>query len=161
VSDIDGLKIFKFYEHPKIREQIEVMKTEFMRYQALADSIKSFEERKHSKGKDTFDLSDWWKSNSATLPGFTYVLCAVLTNSPNSCPSERLCSIFHASYNEDLAISLSLHRHPFVCVLFSSRFTCYNNKRYKRIRRGHTPTTLNYRCSHSLTNDPCSSIVSR
>ena len=39
VSDIDGLKIFKFYEHPKIRAQIEVMKTEFMRYQALADSI--------------------------------------------------------------------------------------------------------------------------
>ncbi len=25
-----------------------------------------------------------------------------------------------------LAISLSLHRHPFVCFLFSSRFTCYN-----------------------------------
>ena len=101
VSDIDGLKIFKFYEHPKIRAQIEVMKTEFMRYQALADSIKSFEERKDSKGKDTFDLSDWWKSNSATLPGFTYVLRAVLTNSPNSCPPERLFSIFNASYNDD------------------------------------------------------------
>ena len=25
-----------------------------------------------------------------------------------------------------LAISLSLHRHSFVCILFSSRFTCYN-----------------------------------
>ena len=25
-SDIDGLKIFKFYEHPEIRPQIEVMK---------------------------------------------------------------------------------------------------------------------------------------
>ena len=101
VSDIDGLKIFKFYEHPKIRAQIEVMKTEFMRYQALADSIKSFEERKDSKGKDTFDLSDWWKSNSATLPGLAYVLRAVLTNSPNSCPPERLFSIFNASYNDD------------------------------------------------------------
>jgi hypothetical protein len=89
VSDIDGLKIFKFYEHPKIRAQIEVMKTEFIRYQALADSIKSFEERKDRKGKDTFDLSDWWKSNSGTLPGFTYVLRGVLTNSPNSCPHER------------------------------------------------------------------------
>ena len=55
------------------------MKTEFMRYQALADSIKSFEERKDSKGKDTFDLSDWCKSNCATLPGFAYVLRAVLT----------------------------------------------------------------------------------
>ena len=25
-----------------------------------------------------------------------------------------------------LAISLSLHRHPFVSILFISRFTCYN-----------------------------------
>ena len=47
--------------------QIEVMKPEVMKYQALADSIQSFEERKDSKGKDTFDLSDWWKSNCATL----------------------------------------------------------------------------------------------
>ena len=30
-SDIDGLKIFKFYEHSDIRAQIEVMRTEFMR----------------------------------------------------------------------------------------------------------------------------------
>ena len=82
-SDIDGLKIFKFYEHPEIRPQIEVMKTEVMKYQALAVSIKSFEERKDSKGKDKFDLSDWWKSNCETLPGFAYVLRAVLTNSPN------------------------------------------------------------------------------
>ena len=27
---------------------------------AVPDSITSFEERKDSKGKDTFDLSDWW-----------------------------------------------------------------------------------------------------
>ncbi len=100
-SDIDGLKIFKFYEHPEIRVEIQVMKTEVMKYQALADSIKSFEERKDSKGKDTFVLSDWWKSNCATLPGFTYVLRAVLTNSPNSCPSERLFSIFNATYGDD------------------------------------------------------------
>ena len=61
VSDIDGLKIFKLYEPVEIRTQIEVMKTEVMKYQALAESIQSFEERKDIKGKDTFDLSDWWK----------------------------------------------------------------------------------------------------
>ena len=77
------------------------MKTEFMKYQTLADSIKSFEQRKDSKAKDTFDLSDWWKSNCATLPAFAYVLRAVLTNSPNSCPSERLFSIFNATYHDD------------------------------------------------------------
>jgi hypothetical protein len=97
-SDIDGLKIFNLYEHPEIRTQIisggPVMKTEVMKFQALADSIKSFEERKDRKGKDTFDLSDWWKSNCTTLPRFTYVLCEVLT-------SERLFSIFNATYNDD------------------------------------------------------------
>jgi hypothetical protein len=98
VSDLDGLKIFKLYVHPEIRPQIEVMKTEVMKYQDLADSIKSFEERKDIKGKDTFELSDWWKSNCETLPGFTYVLRAVLTNSPNSCP---LFSIFNTTYDDD------------------------------------------------------------
>ncbi len=34
-------------------------------------------------------------------PGFTYVLRAVLTNSPNSCPPERHFSIFNATYNDD------------------------------------------------------------
>jgi hypothetical protein len=42
--DIDGLKIFKLCEHPEIHPQIEVMKTQVMKYQALAASIKSFEE---------------------------------------------------------------------------------------------------------------------
>ena len=73
-SDIDGLKIFKFYEHPEIRPQIAVMKTEFTWYQDLTDSIKSFEERKDNKGKDTFDLSDWWKSNCATHPFLPFPL---------------------------------------------------------------------------------------
>ena len=67
VSDIDGLKISKLYEHPEIRPQIEAMKTEVMKYQTLAASIKSFEERKDNKRKDTFDLSDWRKSNCAPL----------------------------------------------------------------------------------------------
>jgi hypothetical protein len=46
VSDIDELKIFKFYEHHEIRPQVEMMKTEVIKYQAFAGSIKSFEERK-------------------------------------------------------------------------------------------------------------------
>jgi hypothetical protein len=100
-SDIGGLKIFKFYDHPEIRPQIEIMKTEVMKYQAVAGFIKSFEERKDSKGKDTFDLPDWWKSNCSTLSEFAYVLRAVLTNSPNSCPPESPFSIFNATYNDD------------------------------------------------------------
>jgi hypothetical protein len=102
VSDIDGVvDIQVVNEHPEICPQIEVMKTEVRKYQALVASIKSFDEWKHSKEQDTFDLSDWWKSNCATLPAFTYVLRAVLTNSPNSCPFELLFNIFNATHNDD------------------------------------------------------------
>jgi len=66
-----------------------------------ARKISTRHERKDSKGKDTFDLSDWWKSNCATLPGFVYVLRAVLTNSPNSCPLERLFSPCSHSLTND------------------------------------------------------------
>ncbi len=66
MSDIDVLKIFKLYEYPEIRAQIEVI----MKYQVLPDSIKSFEERKDSKGKDTSDLSDWWKHSRACCVQF-------------------------------------------------------------------------------------------
>jgi hypothetical protein len=72
------------------------MKNEVMKYQAL-----TFEDRKDNKGKDTFDLSDWWKSNCATLSGFAYVLREVLTNSPNSCPPECLFTLFNTTYNDD------------------------------------------------------------
>ena len=65
----------KLYEHPEIRPQIEVMKTQVIKYQVLADCV--------------------------TLPGFAHVLCAVLTNSPNSCPPDRLFSIFNATYDDD------------------------------------------------------------
>ena len=63
VSHIDGFKILSLYkvediqvvydlnifnpsmsEHPEIRPQIEVMKTEVMKYQPLAVSIQSFED---------------------------------------------------------------------------------------------------------------------
>ncbi len=130
VSDIDGLKIFKLYEHPEIRPQIEVMKTEVIKYQTLADSIKSFEERKDINGKDTFDLSDWWKANYETLPKWIHVRCVQ-------------CWPTHPN--------LVLLR---VSLVSSMRLTM-------TIRSRHTPTTFNCRCSCSLTNEVCSSRVSR
>ena len=53
--------------------QIEVMKNEVITYQTPADSIKQLVERKDDKGQDTFDISDWWKTNCAKIPAFTYV----------------------------------------------------------------------------------------
>jgi len=35
------------------------------------------------------------------LPHFAFVLRAVLTNAPNSCPPERLFTMFNASFGED------------------------------------------------------------
>jgi len=81
LSDIEGMKILKLSQHPQIMLQIEVMKAEVITYHTLDDSMKPLVERKDDKWKDTFDISDWWNSNCAKLPEFTYVLRAVLTNS--------------------------------------------------------------------------------
>jgi hypothetical protein len=95
--------------------QIEVMKNEVITYQTPADSIKSLVERKDDKGKDTFDISDWWKTNCEKIPAFTYVLRAVLTNSHNSCPPDRLFTIFNSTFDADQKssyvdyIQLSIH----------------------------------------------------
>ena len=70
-------------------------------HHALVKSIKPLDQRKDAKGKDTFALSDWWSCNSGELPHFAFVLRAVLTNAPNSCPPERLFSMFNATFGED------------------------------------------------------------
>jgi hypothetical protein len=42
------------------------MKTEVITYQTLADSVQPLVERKDDNlGKDTFDMSYWWKTNCA------------------------------------------------------------------------------------------------
>jgi hypothetical protein len=46
-------------------------------------------------------MSDWWKANCAKLPAFTYVLRAVLTDSPKACLPERLFSIFNTTFDDD------------------------------------------------------------
>jgi hypothetical protein len=101
VDDIDNLKLFKLSEHPQIGPHIQDMKSEINKYHALVQSIKSLDERKDVKGKDTFSLPEWWRCNSGSLPHFSFVLRALLTNAPNSCPPERLFSMFNATFGED------------------------------------------------------------
>jgi hypothetical protein len=98
---LGGLKNFRLTEHPLIIPHIDGMKSEIIKYQALVKSIKPLDQRKDAKGKDTFVLSDWWRCNSGELPHFAFVLRAVLTNAPNSCPPERLFSMFNATFGED------------------------------------------------------------
>jgi hypothetical protein len=49
-----------------------------------------------------------------------------------------------------LPISLSLHRHPFVCILFTSRFTCYNNKSKNRYEAKNLTNKLKISCNIEL-----------
>jgi hypothetical protein len=50
---------------------------------------------------DQHSVDPYTVQNCATLPGFSYVLRTVLTNSPNSCPPESLFSIINSTYNYD------------------------------------------------------------
>jgi len=64
VFEIEGMKILQLSQHPQIVLQIEVMKTEVITYQTLADSIKPLVEK--WMGRGTFcDMSGWWKANWA------------------------------------------------------------------------------------------------
>ena len=101
VADIDNLNLFRLSEHPQIGTHIQGMKSEINTYHVLVQSIKSLDERKDVKGKDTFSLPEWWRCNSGNLPHFAFVLRALLTNAPNSCPPERLFSMFNATFGED------------------------------------------------------------
>jgi hypothetical protein len=71
------------------------------KYHAIVQSIKSLDERKDAMGRDTFSLPEWWRFNSGALPHFSFVLRALLTNAPNSCPLERLFSMFNATFGEE------------------------------------------------------------
>jgi hypothetical protein len=101
VADIDNLNLFRLSEHPQIGTHIQGMKSEINTYHVLVQSIKSLDERKDVKGKDTFSLPEWWRCNSGNLPHFAFVLRSLLTNAPNSCPPERLFSMFNATFGED------------------------------------------------------------
>jgi hypothetical protein len=68
-----NLKLFKLSEHPQIGPHIQDMKSEINKYHALVYSIKSLDERKDVKGKDTFSLPERWRCNSGSLPHFSFV----------------------------------------------------------------------------------------
>lgn len=70
-------------------------------YNACVSAIKSLSERLNDKGEDTFDLRDWRRSNTASLTDFSFVLRALLTNSPNGCHPDLLFSMFNATLASD------------------------------------------------------------
>ena len=78
------------------------MKSELPAYLELVSQIKPLEQRRDSKTrKDTFSLKEWWAGNSEKIPSWAFVLRAVLTNSPNSIPPERVVSILNDTFDDD------------------------------------------------------------
>jgi hypothetical protein len=81
----------------------ECLCSEDVRWRKLAHHCMEgpLDERKDVKGNDTFSLPEWWRCNSGWLPHFSFVLRALLTKAPNSCPPERLFNMFNATFGED------------------------------------------------------------
>ena len=77
------------------------MKAELVKYNLLIKEIKPASERQDADGKDTFSLLDFWRANETHVPCFAYVLRAVLANSPNSVPPERVFSILNNTFGDD------------------------------------------------------------
>ena len=73
------------------------MKLEIAKYNSLVISIKP----NTDEGKDSFSLSGFWRANESEVPAFAYVLRAVLANSPNSIPPERVFSILNNTFEAD------------------------------------------------------------
>ena len=83
------------------------MKSEIVKYNQIIKEIKPAAERLDAKGNDTFSLLDFWRANETVIPSFAYVLRAVLANSPNSVPPERVFSILNDTFKEDQDSSLA------------------------------------------------------
>ena len=66
-------------------------------------AIKPRAERLNAKEEDTFTLLDFWRENEvgAGIDSFAHVLRAVLANSPNSIPPERVFSILNDTFDDD------------------------------------------------------------
>ena len=85
------------------------MKTEITKYNSLVKSIKPLPQRLGPKGNDTFSLLCFWRANEGVREGRPSPTCfmAVLANSPNSIPPERVFSVLNDAFDDDMASSLA------------------------------------------------------
>ena len=93
------------------------MEDELPTYLGLIADIKPRAARLNDKGKDTFELLAWWRGNELDkLPAFSYVLRAILTNSPNSIPPERVFSILNDTFDDDHDTAMADYvEFPLIC----------------------------------------------
>ena len=122
-EDIDGLAIFRFAKHLKLASKIQEMKSEINSYNSLIKAIKPAAQRVDDKGKDTFDLGAFWRENEVSkgIDAFAYVLRAVLSNSPNSCPPERVFSVLNDTFEDEMDTSYADYIELSLQLQFNSR----------------------------------------
>ena len=91
------------YSRGGLRLLSQAMKNEIAAYNSLIKAIKPKAERLDAKGEDTFTLLSFWRENEEGngIDSFAYVLRAVLANSPNSIPPERVFSILNDTFDDD------------------------------------------------------------
>ena len=99
-GDVDILRLFMLSQHPDSRPRLEGMKEGISKYNDIASGIMAVINGRMPR--EMAHLScDWWRCNSGEPPSFAFVLRAVLTHSPHSCPPQRLFSIFNATFDGD------------------------------------------------------------
>ena len=74
-----------------------------------------------NKKKDTFKLAEWWRANGDQVPAFKFVLRAVLANSPNSIPPERVFSILNDTFDDDQRVALADYKELSLQLQFNDR----------------------------------------
>jgi ribosomal protein L6P/L9E len=96
-----------FMKHPRLVGAPSKMSAEIPTYISLINSIPPASERMDDEGHDTFDIAVFWRRAARKLPATALALRAVITNSPNSAPPERVFSILNDTFDDDQTTSLS------------------------------------------------------
>ena len=78
------LKAFPFFDS---QEELETLKAELPAYLAKAADVDS-----------SIDPLQWWQRNASALPHWVAAACKVLLVQPSSAASERVFSLFNASF---------------------------------------------------------------
>jgi hypothetical protein len=105
VRVVEGFRVFK--RHAVFKVLPPKMETEIPVYLALINAIPLLERRLDVDGNDTFDIGAWWRAAAVQLPSTFLALRAVMANSPNSAPPERVFPILNDTFDDDQTQSLS------------------------------------------------------
>ena len=87
----------------------------------MVKGLKPLSQRLDPEGNDTFSLLTFWRANGDVVPAFAYVLRAVLANSPNSIPPERVFFILNGTFDQDQTRSLADYIKLSLMLQFNAR----------------------------------------